>query len=178
MLDLSLWIAALTCPLLSSVCACMCVRACVHHLIGPLSPPLLYHSSLFSDTLARCLFASSLRLSIPSSPPSCLPPLAGLHLLAVLRGNYQSSEMLSYCTATLALPCLPLPTHVWTYANTHTHTHIYNEDRHGQRNNPTCTQRLHSTITHPFHCILSTHCREHLVKYSDYQNDSLYSSTT
>lgn len=99
-------------------------------------PSPLYHSSLFSDTLALCLPPSILASFYPSFHPS-LPSLAGLYLLTRLRGNYHSSETLSYCTAMLCPASLPPPiqhTHMdtrkytsirilWTCAHTSMHAH-------------------------------------------------------
>lgn len=99
----------------------------------PCLPPLLHHSSLFSDTLACCLFAFSLSQAFkyppPPTPPSValsLPPsLAGLYLPAVLRGNYQTSVTVSSCTATLRF-ALPIQ-------HTHTHMDTQIQCRHGPK---------------------------------------------
>lgn len=105
------------------------------HLMGwtrvPRLLPPLPHSSLFSDTLACCLFAFSLyqAFKYPSTPPSVapsLPPsLAGLYLPAVLGGNYQSSVTVSGCTAMLRF-ALPVQ-------HTHTHMDTQIQCRHGPK---------------------------------------------
>lgn len=103
------------------------------------------------------------------SLPLCLPPsiraflspslplsLAGLYLLAGLRGNYHSSEMLSYCTATLC-SALPLSTQTaHTYEHTQIRTHILWTCAHTQACMHTKTPHIQREnelpLPHPSRC--------------------------
>lgn len=105
--------------------------ACVH-LIGRLCRPLfhqcniIFHYSLIHSlavTRPPSLYPCTPLSPSPSLPPSLPPSPSRWPLPACLRGNYHSTEMLSYCTAMLysALPPCIHTEHIriWTYINKH-----------------------------------------------------------
>lgn len=146
-----------------------CVRAYVHvHLIGricwPLLPPLLYHSSLFSDTLACYLFASSPYYSpLLSLPPSLsrwpLPARCPQGKLPELRNT-----VLLHCNALLCPAFLhPYSTHIWIQAHTHTysvyvltykHAHNTPPNIHSHRRCITPSPSLALSLYLPLHRLL------------------------
>ena len=116
-------------------------------LIGPICRPPFRHRCIIphyslTHSLAASLPSSlyfSLLLSLSLSIP---PSLAGLYLLARLRGNYHSSETLSNCTATLR-SALPPSTHTaHTYGHTQTYRHILWTCTHTHEHS--CTQKTPS----------------------------------
>lgn len=94
-------------------CVCMYMWPCMRASFDWASLP----PSLFSDTLAPCLFASSLHLSIPSSTPSCHPPLAGLHL-PLSSGEITRAQ--KCCPTALQHSLCPASLHQHTRLGTHT----------------------------------------------------------
>lgn len=99
------------------------------HLIGQICRPLFHHHCIIPHYSLTYSLADALPPSIPAFYPSLHPSLsatlllfAGLYLLTCLRGNYHSSERLSYCTAMLCFAFLhPYRTHIHTDMNSHKH---------------------------------------------------------
>ena len=109
--------------LLLMLCLCVCVWVCVcviGHLLASFSATAVSFLIILWHTRSA---------SLPLLQPSPLPPsplsLAGLYLLAGLRGNYHSSETLSYCTATLRSAMPPSTRTAHTYGHRQIHTHMH-----------------------------------------------------